>query len=248
MNRKAKMDRGIAITLIIVCAVFVLAGASYLVLNADSTSNTVSVTGESSIEVTPDLVALYLLVETEGDDYEEAKDKNAEIVDEVIVALIREGFERKDIQTTNFNVRERYDWDDRFSEDYIATHNIRLKFPTTNADNIGEAIDAAVDAGAGVSYVNFELSTEKQNEYKAQATEQAAQDAKIKAEAMASGLGKKLGKLVRVSDSSFNYHPYRVFGMEDSVMAAGEAKAQATDIQPSDQTIYSRVTVTYKIK
>ncbi len=111
----------------------------------------------------------------------------------------------------------------------------------------GEVIDAGVDKGAKVSYINFELSIAEQNKYKAQALELATQDAKTKAEAIASGLGKKLGKVVSVSSSDWGYSPWSLYRADVMTESAEEAKSAVTDIQPGEQSVTASVSVVYKI-
>ena len=214
-------------------------------------TKTVTGNGEATIEVIPDFVTIYFNAETKADTADKAKDENAEIVDELITNLVKQGFERKDIQTQNFNIYPDYKWvnNQRVENGYRATHSIKLQMPTEESDEIGSAIDAGVDAGATISYINFELSQDSQNRYKAQAIESAAQDARIKAEALARGLGKELGSLVSVSDSNFGYSPWRIYEIaEDSTTGAEEAKQATTDIQPGEQEISARVTAVFKFK
>jgi uncharacterized protein YggE len=212
--------------------------------------NLVNVQGSAEIKAVPDLVSVYFSVQTNGTTAAEAKDKNSEIVDELITNLIKQGFERKDIVTENFNIYPDYYWDGnkQVSRGYLATHSIKVQISTDNAEKIGDVIDAGADAGAMIGYINFELSLAKQNEYKAEALKQATQDARVKAEAIASGLGKKVGKLVSVSDSSFDYYPWPVYtNSRMDYSGAAEAKIATTSIQPGQQTINARVSVSYRI-
>ena len=100
-----------------------------------------------------------------------------------------------------------------------------------------------------LSYINFELSTQKQNEYKAQALEMAGQDARTKAQAIASGLDKRLGKLVSVSTSDFSYQPWNIYSARADYSSGdvAEAKLAATNIQPGSQEVNARINVVYKI-
>ncbi len=210
---------------------------------------TVSSSGVSELFVMPDRVGIYFSVITNGSTSSEASDANAMIVDGLIVALIRKGFERDEIETQSFNVRENYDWTDegRKSRGYQAIHSIRLKVPIDNKELIGSVIDVGVGAGASINYINYELSRESQNKYKAEALKLATEDARIKVGAMAEGLGMKVSKLVSISDSHFDYYP--MLYME----SAGDLKMEsganiATDIQPSEQSVSARVSVVYKLK
>lgn len=245
-------NNSVKITGMIVGAVIVLALIGvYIAMQTNPVSgNTLNTQGSAEIKAVPDLVTVYFNVQTNGTTAKEAKDKNAEIVDDAITNLVKMGFERKDIMTENFNIYPDYLWDGRKQVDngYKATHSIKLQISTDRSEKIGDAIDAGVDAGAMISYINFELSLAKQNEYKAQALRQATDDARIKAESIASGLGKDLGRVVSVSDSSFDYYPWAVYRNADMAMSgAVEAKAATTTIQPGEQTISARVSVSFKI-
>ena len=212
-------------------------------------TETIQVSGSATVSVVPDMVSLNFNVETSGETAQEAKDANALVVDEVITALIKEGFERDEIVTQNFNVYEEYDYSyiKRTSIGYKATHRIVVKFSTEDSDRIGETIDAAIDAGAMLSYINFELSTELENQYKAEALKAATADAKVKAEAMAEGLGAKLGSAVSTTSSDSGYYTWRAYGVDEDVVSISGASVE-TSIQPGEQDITGRVTVVYKLK
>ena len=253
-DKRGKMEKSVAITLIIVLGIVFVAFLGFLVfINLNpSITNTVSVNGQSSIDVTPDLVTVYFNVETKADTAQEAKDKNAEIVDSVITELIKERFERKQIETQNFNIYPNYDWNNGNQKitGYTATHSLKVELSTEDADKIGDVIDAGVDAGANINYINFELSQEKQNQYKAEAVKLASEDARIKAEAIAEGLNKKLGALVSVSDNSFDYYPWPIYQAraDSGIAIAEEAKVATTNIQPGEQTISAQVTAIFKLR
>lgn len=246
----AKTDKSVEITLIIVAGVVALALLGFIVISNFLPTNTVTGNGRATIEITPDLVSVYFNIETKGNTSKEATQSNSEIVDELITELIKQGFERNQIQTMNFNVYPDYDWVNgkRIEKGYKATHNIRVKISAENTEQIGNVIDTGVEAGAGISYINFELSQEKQNEYKKQVLNLAAEDAKAKAQAIAEGLGKKLGTLISISDSSFNYYPWRIYEAEGGMtMKASEAKAASTNIQPREQEVSASVTAVFKL-
>jgi uncharacterized protein len=244
------MDKSVQITLIIVGAFVLLSliGVYAFFQVFPTTGNTISVQGQSQIKVTPDLVTVYYSVETNGTTSKEATDENAVIVDNLITNLVKLGFERKDIQTQGFNVYPNQVWDGYKSIDngFKAVHSIILELPTAETDKIGDTIDAGVNAGATISYINFELSTSKQNEYKAQALKQAAEDAKTKAQAVADGSGKSLGRLVSISTNDYYYQPYRFYDMIGATNAP-EAKLAATNIQPSSQDVTASISAIYKL-
>ena len=212
---------------------------------------TVNANGVAEIKATPDIISVYLDVETNGSNATDAKDKNAEIVDAVTNALINKGIDKSNITTDNFNINPEYNWSDGGNGEiigYQADYTIEVQLSADNINKAGDVIDAGVDNGALVSSINFELSQAKQNEYKAQALQQATQDAKIKAESIAAGLGKKVGAVVSVQDTGFDYNPWPIYSNSMMVAGASEAKsAIQTSINPGQQTIDAQVTVVFKL-
>ena len=227
---------------IIIAAVLLVGGYLYF-----SSQPIVSAQGFSSLSVEPDKVSVYLNIETKGATAQEVKDKNAEISDKVVIELIKLGFERKDIQSLNYNIYPDYDWSSgtQKQKGYIASQQIIIK--TDNFDKVAQVVDKSVDAGALVSSINFELSDEKQSEYKSQVLESAGKDAEKKAEATAAGLGKKLGRLVSVSSQDFYYPgPIAYYARAEGDSGATAEKA-AVNIAPSDIEVTASVSVQYKL-
>ena len=207
-----------------------------------------SVTGQSTIKAMPDLVAVYFTSTGKASTSSEATEKNAELVDNLRTALIKKGFENKDIQTLNFNVYEDFDYNvyGTRSKGFVATQTIRVVMKTEDSSEIGKVIDAGVDASVPMAYINFELSQELENKYKAESIKVAAEDAKIKADSVAEGLDKKIKDLVSVSVNEFGYYPWKAY---DNFAGATseEMKSATTNIQPSEQDISSSVTAVFKI-
>ena len=232
---------------ILIIALFALISFNRVV--GPSSEDTVHVEGMATIKAMPDLIGIYFNVETKGNTSAEASQANAVIVDGLISGLIALGFERKEIVTENFNVYQDYDWEDdkRVEKGYKATHSVSIKVSLNESVKIMEILDVGTNAGAGVSYINYELTQESQNIYKAEAMKLAARDAKIKADSVAEGFDKEVGKLVSVSVSDFGYQPWRAYGggvSEDVV----QSKDISINIQPKEQEVSARVQATYKLE
>lgn len=245
------MEKSITITLIIVVGILILGIAGFTVFSSmiNPLENKISVTGQSAIKSMPDLVAIYFTSTVNAETSSKATEKNAEIVENLRTALIKKGLENKEIQTLNFNVYEDFDYTNsgRKSKGFIATQTIRVVISTEDSSKIGEVIDAGIEAGVPVAYINFELSQDLENEYKSESIKLAAEDARIKAESVAEGLNKKVGSLVSVSVNEFGYYPWRMY---DAIAGATkeEIKSATTNIQPSEQEISSSVTAIFRIK
>jgi hypothetical protein len=233
----------IIVTLIIV--VGILAGIYFL--RGGGVREGLTVQGNSQMTVAPDNAIVYLLIQTKDNSAEEAKNKNSEISDGVLTELIKLGLERKDIQTENYNIYPDYKWinNQQISNGYVASNYIKIE--TKDFDKIGRIVDVSVDAGALVNYINFELSIEKSNQYKAEVLENATKDARTQAEAIASGLGKRVGNVISVTTNDYNYYPYRFYDNMEMVASSSEMKEAATNIAPKNLDITANVQVVFKI-
>jgi len=240
------MEKGIKITLIIAATILIIALiAVYAVFQLNST-NTVNVNGQATIKAVPDLITVYFDIQTKGATAKEAEDKNSEISSKLSENLVNIGFNQEDLKTQSFSVTPNYVWinNKQSQEGYIAVHSMKIQLTIDKLSQLGSVIDSGINSGSSISYINFELSPEKQNTYKAEALKLATDDARIKAEAIAEGLGKNLGRIVSVSDSSFNYYPWPVYSAESSK----DARETTANIQPSEQDISSQVSVIYKLR
>lgn len=249
-----KSSDAVKVTWIIVAAVVVLAVAGLVAYMSvkGPTGPTIASSGIAQVHAVPDLVSVHISIETNGSTTKIANDANAEISDKVITGLIKLGFERKDIATESFNIYPDYDWtnEGQVLKGYKATNSIVVKISADSISKIGSVVDVAADSGAYISYIDFELSQAKQNEYKALALKQATEDARIKAESIAIGLNKKLGAVVSVTDSSFDYYPWAVYSKGEMMTASDAnagARSAATNIVPGEQDISGRVSVVYKL-
>ena len=248
-------NNSIKITLIISAVVILVALLLVFVIFslAPVSGNTVTVQGVSSMKAMPDLISVNFLIQTRGNTSAEAKDANSIILNKIVDSLVAQGFSKEDLQTVNFNIYPDYLWvrDKQVDNGFIAYHYVKIELPSEDSEKLTSVVDAGVNAGAGVSSIDFELTQESQNKYKAQALELASQDANVKAEAVAKGFNKDVGKLVSVQVNSYNYYPWNVYSagaMEDSAQSAASVKEVASNIQPSEQEISASVSATFQIK
>jgi len=252
-----KLDNSVKITGIVAVAVLLLA---LIVVNVVSNTNpyqsdTVTAQGMAEIKVMPDLAIVSFNIQTKDKSAVDAKNNNSEIVESVITQLVMLGLDRDMISTESFNVYPEYDWSNNQQrvKGYVASHILKVELSTEDFDDVGEVIDAGVDAGALVNYMSFELSQDLQNEFKAKALEAATADARNKAESIARGLGTKVKGVVSVSTSDFDYNPWMLYegrAMDSSASSqeiAVAAKEAVTDISPGQREVTARVSVVFKL-
>jgi len=244
-----KLNKSVQITLIIAVAVVILAVIGIIYFNSNSTANTIQVNGQASTKVSPDLISVYFNVDTKGSTSKLAEDANSAIVSKLKDNIIALGFKETDLTTDNYNIYPEYDYSNgQRLTGYRATHSLRIEMSSEQKDKVSSVIDAGTNAGAGISYINFELSPSLQQSAKTQAIKNASDDAKVKAEAIASGFNKRLGRLVSVSLNEFNYSPWPIYASRDSgATGAAEAKTAVSSITPSNQEVSAYVTAVYKL-
>ena len=242
------MNNKIFIAIVVVA---ILAIGAFLFTS--NTGATVSAVGSAQIEAQPDKVSVQLYIEKRATTAQEAKDLHDEALDDLVVNLIRAGLDRDEIKMQSFNIYPEYEWTNGQNKQkgFIARQDIVVE--TGNFGFVTSIIDAAIDSGGLVSYINFELSEEKQDDYKVRALEEAGKDAHRKAEATAAGLGKKLGALVSVQSEEFNYFPYKYFEGRaadgiSTAEAAVEAKQAAVNLDPQEIQVSATIRVEYKLK
>lgn len=246
-----KENNAIVITSIISGVVLLIAVIALFAFQSPS-SNVITVQGVSTIKATPDLITVYYSIETKGNTSAQAKDANTLVYNKLVDALIAQGFKESDLKTESFNIYPNTYWDGskERQDGYIASHSLKIELSTEQLDKLTYAIDAGANAGAGISYINFELTQESQNKYKAQALQLAAEDAQIKADSVAKGFNKETGKLVSVKVSDFGYYPWNIYTSRAGGVAedAALAKESTMSIQPSEQEISASVSATFRLQ
>jgi uncharacterized protein YggE len=235
--------------ILVVVAIALLMGAGVITFTKAAT---LSADGSAEIKALPDEVSVYLRVTQKNASAEAARDRAAEITDELQTQLIKLGIAQKDIQLENYNVYAWTEWINNRNMDkgFVVEQGIVVK--TADFGKVSGIVDAAINAGALVSYINSELSEQKVNDFKAQALEQAAKNARIKAESVASGLGKRIGGVVSVETTQEPFYtPYPYYRATAEVAGAADiaqVKEAAANLAPTESTISANVRVTYKLK
>lgn len=247
-----KENHAIAVTGIISGVILVVALVAIFTFGSSFSNgeDVVTVQGISTVDAMPDLITVYFNVETSGETTSEARDANSEIVDELVANLIAEGFSRDEIVTENFNVFQEYDWVDgeRIDKGFKATHSVKVELSIDQEDKIGTVVDSGIDAGAMVNYINFELTQESQNQYKAEAMKLAANDARVKADSVAEGFEKETGKLVSVQVNDFGYAPWNVYSRGGMLASADAVKESASNIQVGEKEVTATISATFKLR
>jgi uncharacterized protein YggE len=213
-----------------------------------SPAQTVTVIGQGTVRVEPDIAQVSIGVETSGETISEAVDENETLMKSILAALEEAGIDEKDIQTMNYSVSL-----DRYPESLpqVGTESGQPApiYRVSNMVNVtirdlakvGDVLDVVIEAGANNIWgVSFALEDPKPAQADARAD--AVADAQARAEALAELSKVKLGPVMSVSE---------VIGGGVGPMATvmeRAAVAGAGSISPGELEIGYQVQVTYFIE
>ncbi|MFB5611512.1 MAG: SIMPL domain-containing protein [Nitrosopumilaceae archaeon] len=217
-----------------------------------SREKVISVTGQASTSVDPDLLIVTFAVETQEKTAKQALDKNSQLMNSVISAIQGVGITEDELSTSRFNIQPIYDSyrdeSGRYTQEligYRVTNSISVE--TTNLDLAADIIDSAVGAGANrVDSVYFTLSPEKQLQIKDDLIGKAVLNAKAKAENALNPLNHQIIGVKAVSLSEFGMPPPMPMFRADFAMAES-AGAAPTPVFSSEQDVSTTASVIFLI-
>lgn len=213
-------------------------------------TQTITVVGNGSVMVAPDMARVSVGVETSADTVSAAMQENREKMDAIMAALKALEIPEKDIQTANFSI-----YMDRYTEPALSSvegtfTEPRLIYRVSNMVNVtirdlekvSGVLDGAIEAGANNIWgVNFELDDD--TEAQAEARTKAMAYAKSQGEALAELAEVRLGPVMAISEviGSTSYPRLTSYAMG---MGGG---GDGTSISPGELEITYQIQVTYYI-
>ena len=207
--------------------------------------NTFSVSGSAEVYAKPDLGLITFSVKTESKTVANAMLDNSKKMNNIIDRLKELEVEDKDLKTTAFNIRPRYEYERESGKQTLVGYGITqsLEVKIRNLDNVGKIIQGATDKGANqVGNLSFVIDNEE--EFKEQARAEAIKKAQAKAKKIAEELGVKIIGVVSfdegVQTPSFNYLEKAVYGMD----GGGEI---SPSIETGENKIEVNVSIVYEI-
>jgi uncharacterized protein YggE len=200
----------------------------------------ISVTGEATISVAPDLAQIDGGVTTEAKTAREASDSNNAAMGKVLQALKGAGIAEKDFQTSRLSLQPQ-SAPNRAGPavivGYRASNHVTIRL--RDVTKVASVIDTLVGAGANdIGGINFMVS--QASKLLDDAREQAVADARRKAEIYARAAGVTLGAPLSISEEGA---PGPVFRGK---MVAG--MAAAAPVAQGEETLSVTVNVAWAIK
>jgi uncharacterized protein YggE len=212
-------------------------------------SHTITVLGQGSVQIEPDIAQISIGVETSAASVAEASAANATQMESILAALQKAGIADKDIQTTSYSIRiDRYAEPRPMTEEapaeetqfqYVVSNMVNVTI--RDLDQVSEVLDAVIEAGANNIWgVSFGL--EDEDAAVADARAKAIVDAKVRAEALAELGEVELGPVMSISEViGGGAFPTAAVMLESAVKGGGP-------ISPGELEIGYQVQVTYYIE
>ncbi len=214
-------------------------------------TRTFTVDGEARMNLVPDIAKFSVSVVSEGPGVSDIQRANTDKMNAVQDFLKDMGVERKDLQTTQYNLNPRYDYapcDGRGGcpapriGGYTLTQELTVKVRET--EKIGDMLAGVTEKGANtVSGVTFAVDDDKAARTAARG--EAIGDARKKAKDLAKAGGFEVGSLVGISEDQGMYP--LAYNAKGGMMEAGVAASSAPALEPGTQDSTVRVVVTFEI-
>jgi len=201
----------------------------------------ISVTGEATVSVPPDLATVDGGVTTEARTAREASEANNVAMGKVLLALKAAGIDSKDLQTSRLSLQPQYANQSRPGPNvltgYRAANHVSVRL--RDVARVASVIDTLVGAGANeIGGVNFMVA--EASKLLDDARSQAVADARRKAEIYARAAGVTLGAPLGIAEGGAPAPMYR------NRMVAG--MVASAPVAPGEETLSVSVSVSWAIK
>ena len=215
------------------------------------------VNGQGKVTIDPELAVLDLGVEVTMETVANARDEAATSMESVMTALKSNGVEEKDIQTRNFDIRPRYEWQEvvengtRSSRDVLVGYRVsnRLTAKVRDLDEVSTVIDEVITAGGdAIRFRDLTFTVEDVSPLLGQLREDAVKDARTKARHFADLSGASLGRMVYMAEPGAGRQGGDAFGQSRAAFALeSAAAAPATGVSGGELQVSLSIQVAFEI-
>ena len=212
-----------------------------------------TVKGRGEISEPPDWIIINLELGARNSSYEKTMEKDGEKLNQLRNSLVEEGFEKKDIKTTRFDVDTEYEWvkDSRgegknIFKGYRCNQDLYIGFPA-ETKKLSRVLQALTDCPARPEF-SIRYSIKNQEKAKEKLLSKAVKDAFAKAKVLAEAGRVKLGEIVRID------YDWSVVRFERSYYSLKEISSSCSiheanlDFQPDDIEASDNVSVVWEIE
>ncbi|HEY5215375.1 MAG TPA: SIMPL domain-containing protein [Pseudolabrys sp.] len=206
-------------------------------LSVQAADRLVTVSGEATVSVAPDMAVIRIGVTSGAKTAREASDANAKQMTAVLAAIKDAGIADRDVQTSRLSLQPQYDPNKGGTARLLGfqvTNQLTVKM--RDIDKLPSILDRAIGAGAN-EMSGIELVVSEQSKLLDQARSEAIADARRKAELYAHAAGVKVGHVVAIAEEGSAPPPRLMQAL----------RAGAVPVAPGEQTLRAAVTVSYEL-
>lgn len=231
---------------LLLASILAAALASGPAFTAETVQRAMTVSGEASVDVRPDMAVIMAGVVAQGETAKAALDANATSTRAVIATFKDEQIDAKDIETSGFSLQPVYVYPQQGDgqqqppriSGYSVSNTVSVKI--RDLESLGVVLDKAVAAGANtINGIEFIVSGQSAALDEARA--QAVTEARRKAEFYAKAAGVKLGRVLAISEATGASPPVM------PMLKSARAMDASTPIEPGEQRLDAQVSVTFEL-
>lgn len=188
--------------------------------NSQTQLRTITVTGNGQASIVPDIAYITIGVHTEGADVAEALASNSQQANNVSDSLVALGVEKKDIQTSAFNVYPQQQYGpmgEMLDIKYMVDNSVYIT--VRDLSKMGEILNTVVQSGANnINGIQFDVAD--RSAAIAEARAKAVENARAQAEELSAAAGAKLGKIQSLSMNTYS-NPSQTVGLKSDASISG---------------------------
>ncbi|MCX8151508.1 MAG: SIMPL domain-containing protein [Archaeoglobaceae archaeon] len=206
--------------------------------------HTVTVTGHAETSVTPELAIATFGIVSVGNDVEQAKRANDQVMQKIMDGMLLMGIERSKVKTSMFSVQPIYRSESASGTETITGYRVQNNITVTIEDmrKVSRVIDAAFAGGAN-QFQGIRFGLKQEQSLHDDLLKQALLDGKSKASLIAETLGEKLGRPVSISESA-QISPV----LTDSVRFSKSMPASTTPLAAGSMTAVVDVLMVFELE
>ena len=210
-------------------------------LSQNNIQATVDVTGEGIVRVVPDEVTINVQIENKGENPKQLKQKNDQIVNDVLKYIKSLGIEDSDVKTPYIRLNKNYDYQTK-TYNYVANQSISVKLKDLSKYEtlMNGLLEIGINRIDGISF-----SASNKEELKSQARIKAMLDAKKKAKEYAGVLDQSIGKAISISEFMINTFPGPINRKSSLVMSSDSSDIEQQTISLGEIEIRTTVNVSF---
>ncbi|HEV7919316.1 MAG TPA: SIMPL domain-containing protein [Thermoanaerobaculia bacterium] len=214
-------------------------------------AETVSVTGNGKVTLTPDRVTFTVGVQTIAPTVEEAVNQNNQKVQAAVAALKKAGAKDTEVQTSNFSIFPQQDYSQQQAGQlpriigYQVSNNITVTKddPAAAGKLLQVAVSNGVNQSSGLNFVVSNMTRGRDQGLKA-----AYDDARAKAALLAQAAGRSVGRALTITEGGAQPPPYpRPMAMM-AKGAAAEAMVSEVPVESGMQELSYTVSVLFELR